>query len=575
MMNADAAKDMLNYSSFGIPYIGGVFGTVPVFFTSNSFLANTYHPMVRFPAGGVPPPPYKFIATTQGSECGLGIISSGQNLINSSGAATLGVGWGLLRAGIGYDLNINAGGNGANRVIYLSIYAPIRIFWLVTVNVPLMIPIVQYDPYPGLLADSQPGGIISLDQANFNKDWDFIGAIAFQANTTVAPGFCFVSRNSALDIVSPTNYVGALSGVNTSTSGINPATWSNDFITQEGSTPTLGNLQHTTFTGRQTRWIFDEMQLNTPAIKENCPISCGLSGSTSFPIYGNGPDYSTIYLPNVTYNWSINGGASIVGANNTYNVQIITPPNPGTLYTLTLTTTSSCWTRSTTRSITCSVPVSRYGDLFLGIYHNGINYSYTYYSCLEDLTQGQGGLTLEFFLATTITVNGITYNVPTTSQTIVVMPTFVIYGSQAALGVVFTGFDNLQILASNNCSSTPVYYTNILQDTGCRVVAPTPKNPLFTLSPNPSSGNEITISQDISTSSETSASTGEEQAQSEAKNEEFTLLLYNKLQIKVRETTLNTPSKTISTEGLPNDVYFLHIISKDGNKVVKQVMILR
>ncbi len=63
--------------------------------------------------------------------------------------------------------------------------------------------------------------------------------------------------------------------------------------------------------------------------------------------------------------------------------------------------------------------------------------------------------------------------------------------------------------------------------------------------------------------------------QSEAKNEEFTLILYNKLQIKVRETTLNTLSKTISTEGLPNDVYFLHIISKDGSKVVKQVMILR
>ena len=110
------------------------------------------------------------------------------------------------------------------------------------------------------------------------------------------------------------------------------------------------------------------------------------------------------------------------------------------------------------------------------------------------------------------------------------------------------------------------------------MVGGTPKSTInFVVSPNPSSGNEITIAQEISkvqsTSSETSSS-GEEQPQAptEAKNEEFTLILYNKLQIKVRETTLNTLSKTISTEGLPNDVYFLHIISKDGSKVVKQVM---
>ncbi len=143
----------------------------------------------------------------------------------------------------------------------------------------------------------------------------------------------------------------------------------------------------------------------------------------------------------------------------------------------------------------------------------------------------------------------------------IVTPQFIIqYGR-----LMFTDFGYYVVSAYNSCGSTRYWYgINILQYHHCRVVAPTPKNPNinFTISPNPSSENEITISKELS-------------EQSEAKNEEFTLILYNKLQIKVRETTLNTLNKTISTEGLSNDVYFLHIISKDGVRVVRQVMILR
>ena len=117
------------------------------------------------------------------------------------------------------------------------------------------------------------------------------------------------------------------------------------------------------------------------------------------------------------------------------------------------------------------------------------------------------------------------------------------------------------ISASNACGRSINYSVTVAEDNSnpCRTV---PEIPRFTLPPNPSSSNDITISQNIS---EISA----------AKNEEFTLILYNKLQVKVCETPLNTLSKTISTENLSNDVYFLHIIDKDGNKVVKQVMILR
>ena len=141
------------------------------------------------------------------------------------------------------------------------------------------------------------------------------------------------------------------------------------------------------------------------------------------------------------------------------------------------------------------------------------------------------------------------------------------------------------VFATNICGAGRNFNFEYVIDPACKVVGNTPKNPTispsinFVVSPNPSSGNEITIAQEISrtqSKSETSAS-GEEkpQTEAEAKIEEFTLVLYNKLQIKVRETALNTLSTTISTEGLPNDVYFLHIISKDGSKVVKRVMILR
>ncbi len=584
--NSPAGKNMLNYSSSMLIPISGVSLFNPIIFTPNTFLANTYHRMVRFPAGGVPPPPYKFIATSQGSECGFGIVSPGQDLINSNGRVSHLIGL-LVRAGVGYEFNVKAGNTGSSRVLYVNIYAEVRIFFgTIVIRRPLIMPLTQNDPYPGLVADSQPGSITDfydVTKANINADWSFLGVFSLNASTTTAGGFCFVSRNSALDIISPVNYVGNLSGGNYNNNASANPSYANAFITQEliyTSIPSSGNIVHTTFTPRQTGWIFDEMQLKTPTKRANCAVNCdifGLAPEINILSVGN---YATLPNPLFTYFWSISGTGAVISAGQGTPSIIVTPlPGVYGTYVLTLTVSTNCSSVITTKTATFlppppppplppppSVVINTVKPYVYGVLCVPNNIEMGFGAVVSNINANQYPLQYNWTSAggsITATIGDrIRWLIgpnPNSNGTTAIIRVSVL--SSVATGSV--------LLANTSYTVTGIVQLN------CRVVTPTPKNATinFIVSPNPSSENEITISQEVS-KSETSAS-GEEQTQSEAKNEAFTLILYNKLQVKVRETTLNTLSKTISTGGLPNDVYFLHIISKDGVRVVKQVMILR
>ena len=603
--NSPAAREMLAYSTITT-------GVNDVTFVMNTFYAQYYVPMITFPSSITPT--YKFLATSQGDECGAGIVGAGASLFSSTGGSNTNIAWGTFSGNLGYEFYMNAA-NGTNRVLYFRLWTRVTLWSWVFGGITIYENSRVFDipnPVPALRLDSQPGGITPIGISfNFNVGRDF-GIFGFTAsgNATSAPGFCFVPRSSALDTYTP-NYVGSLSGAYVSVPGYNNPSRANGFITQErisiAGITLPGNIVHTTFNYRQTQWLFDEIQANTVAISQNCAQNCKypvdavgaqinanntvIAGSTIYSSSTTLPN-TNIYSvsssvglsdPAISYEWSIYGlgsGSSASGVTfsgqGTPTVTLVgLPPNTGNFpyrFGLVVIISTKCWSNASTMNICSGGPkiVTPYTSPSI--------------NALTICIASGGGPVLAFRGATHVVVDGSRVIPVPSLNNVTVVPGLCTLNWNGTLQ--FLAYGTHSAYAYNTCASTPTYNFQLTSlGPNCRVVTPTPKgstlrSSAFTLSPNPSSGNEITISQDISeTSSETSASTGEEkeqaQAQSEAKNEEFTLILYNKLQVKVRETTLNTLSKTISTEGLPNDVYFLHIISKDGNRVVKQVMILR
>ena len=609
--DAPAAREMLSYSTIsnGLPLVQNGVGWV-----ANTFFATHYIPnCANVPAvSGGGEQVFRFIATSQGDECGAGAVGAGASLFSSNGGAGAGILWGTFGANIGYEFYMNAT-NGANRVLLFRLYNQITFFsWLgggitITNN---MRRFELNNPYPALRLDSEPGGITPIG-ISFAVGVGFnIGIVSFNAsaNATSARGFCFVPRSSALDTYTP-NYAGKLSGGYVGAPGVFNPSRANSFITQEAVGTFIKNIEHTAFTYRQTQWLFEEMQ--SSGTKQNCAQNCAepldiiggqvinqagsvsITGNANYTISNAYSVSSTIAGFNgngaISYYWSIPNNPNnplppagttppvitFVGQ-NTPNVTVTnlsTSVDNNYTYMLTVTIRTNCWTKTITRTICNGGPTAYFIDPTLG-FVSAPKIPVTVPLCIS-----RGGYQVSFPGATQIIINGNTIILSTIGNGIFGVG----YGVSSGGNVTLSSNMSLTrylIQASNDCGTGPLYDISLRRLPNCRVVATPTKNPTFTLSPNPSSGNEITISQDISeTSSETSASTGEEKEQAqthpEAKNEEFTLILYNKLQVKVRETTLNTLSKTISTEGLPNDVYFLHIISKDGNRVVKQVMILR
>ena len=611
--DSPAAKEMLAYRAVSTTSI--LTPTSPVTFTANTFLPTIYHPMVDNLQT-----PYRFIATSQGSECGLGIVAPGASLFSSTGGAGTNVLWGTFSNTLGYTFNMNAANGTANSVLNFSIYNRTTLFSWAWGGITIIADVRALNlnqPFPNLNLDAQPGGITSTSQyraalpTGTPAVFD-LGIISFNASVsaTIADGFCFVPRSSALDINSGndpfSSFHGGYSNMIPNSLPYNP-TPTNGYVTQEkvGGYPAsqerrASNMEHTTFTDRQTSWLFDEMQSNAPITRKNCAVDqlCDevstlfrtpaiTIGSTTVGLkirQNAGGGYYVLNNSAInSYVWSISGSATITSGQGTPVVALGNLAG-GTNYTLTVTVTSNCWTRTTSTTVTCLAPVATITPRPLS------NITRIIIACLPagkpkvDFTSGP----FDYLSVTSVSLgmNNVNFAFPATGSVLVYAPSSPTTNPFAEItasgNVIFNRYGDYKVFAVNLCglTSNSIFF-RLLPDNGCRVVAQMPKTPTFIVSPNPSSGNEITIAQEISkvqSTSETSAS-GEEQplaeAPTEAKNEEFTLILYNKLQIKVRETTLNTLSKTISTEGLPNDVYFLHIISKDGSKVVKQVMILR
>jgi hypothetical protein len=290
----------------------------------NTFLQSIYRPMITFAATD-PQPQYRFVATSQGSQCGIGTIPVGGNLASGEAEASAGGPISLLTMSVisrlRLKLSINTKGLSANNqggeIAFFRLRREAAYFYgLVGANKTFVEihrpePIIA-NPIPW---ESVPAGTIGFPvntTFTFADDWNFLsmGFLGYDYRFTTASQFSFLPTVSALDVVNPASInKDNIFGFNASV--IAPANSFNAARTiAQNQDPITNNfnIPHTDFTSRNAQWIFNEMQNN--------PQPCDVLCANLLPILGNdvicnSGVYRIDNLPaNATITWSVPTGNS-------------------------------------------------------------------------------------------------------------------------------------------------------------------------------------------------------------------------------------------------------------------------
>jgi len=288
----------------------------------NTFLQNTYPPMVTFLPTD-PQPQYQFIATSQGSQSGIGSHPVGVTLVSGEGQGSVSGPLFILTAGIisrlKLKVNIQAkglqGNTQGNEILYFRWRRESSIFWGVVNTSKTFIDIHRYEPTNitnPMPWESVPGaveGLRFINQTLFAGNWCWIsmGFLGYDYRFEFVPRFTFLPVISALDVANP----GAFNRTNIFNFVANGTSPPGTFVPQRiiaqetffGAGGFEFNEFHTDFTSRNARWIFNEME-NIPQ-----PISCedqctspDIIGQDEFCNYGT---YSVNVPPGATVNWTI------------------------------------------------------------------------------------------------------------------------------------------------------------------------------------------------------------------------------------------------------------------------------
>ncbi len=265
LLNTDGAQQQL------VMTVTNASGTV----SANTFLNTIYRPMVTF-SGSDPVPSYAFKAISNGSQCGVNVMTPGASLVSGSATANLNaVGW-LLSSWIGlpvitrwkYHTEVQAKaltGSSSHEIVHFRLKRIQKLFFIINNN-KTFASINRNEPsFNTVPWESIPGGYeslgerLSLGSNPLEESWSLIGQwfLGYNAKFSMAPRFGFVPLISSLDVASPVNYnstyVYPISGLNGSRS--------DKYIAQERiGTTTLYNSHHTDLTSRNAAWLYHELE---------------------------------------------------------------------------------------------------------------------------------------------------------------------------------------------------------------------------------------------------------------------------------------------------------------------------
>lgn len=250
----------------------------------NTFLDGPYRTMINFDGTSITQP-YRFVATSNGSQCGEVVAAPNSVLasLNANGIANL-FGLALWTEGRTYlDMRRLPEMGQTSRILDFAL--ELKIKFLVFNKLKIAMKIQQNTSGNLLPLDGAAGGtrrlgayipattLSSITPASGSSNWLIFGYTYNYSTPYVAPTFTFITTASALDVV---NLNAINIPYNVSQTGLNGSRAAN-YIAQEqisllAPTGIINNVNHTDFYARTCRWLFNEMENLTQPI--NCDDFC-------------------------------------------------------------------------------------------------------------------------------------------------------------------------------------------------------------------------------------------------------------------------------------------------------------
>ncbi|AMJ66104.1 T9SS type A sorting domain-containing protein [Hymenobacter sp. PAMC 26628] len=282
----------------------------------NSFVDGDYRAMIAPPAGGFP---YRFVATSLGSQCGKGPLAPYDELVRIEAGGYLNLV--MVSTSIHTQVVVNALPNPGQvqRLSGLQVWNQVRV--LLFTRKFYLSKLAYQSPAANRIAwDGLPGGVqyvngqLSLTPGT-NSGTKLWGIVGYYKNVALGNAFCFVPSASALDVPMLDNNTARASFVNGYTSSTSPPlaeTYIAEVPHYDRTTGTTAyNSPHPFFTGRQSQWIYNEME--RPFNGNTNPTACDPNPecNPAPPRFINGPQnvcgtatYSASAIAGAVYNWT-------------------------------------------------------------------------------------------------------------------------------------------------------------------------------------------------------------------------------------------------------------------------------
>ncbi len=535
VMNAPATQQMLIVQA-----TNGTGG-----YATNTFLSTTYRNMITFPASG-PQPAYKIESTSLGSECGLGSLAPGTNLLHTAGQFFISPAPWISRTSFNTNIVANAlPSYGSSQLIMnLHVWINLWILYVIIINVDLTNKSASSPPNM-LPWDGAPGGTQNVAQqvgTQIPSNTYSLGPfVNIDLHTTLAGDFCFVPTVSALDITTinatahASSYVGGISPTDPARVG--------NFIAQEkytSNSKSYYNQSHPRFTARNAQWIFNEME-NPVGNTVNCSSDCSTSYagliSGPSPLCGTANYVVNNLPPNSSVSWSsfrkyaltINSSGMATRVNNSSGPEEIIATING-----------SCGSTSASFSVDVGLPYFTQATCNGLPVNFGGTYANPYYVGAWNSVLVTGSENVNFSLSS---------------------PYFT-YGSYQGHGVYnfISKYSNntihLFITSTNSCGTTngDIYFCNMDNCTGG----------MFVLSayPNPATSTlSVQVTDSLSTNTQHTL------------DEQCEIRLMDRFSRTVFTAHSSDRTFDIPTDGLPSDIYYLNVFYKD--KVLQKQIVIK
>jgi hypothetical protein len=542
VINAPASQQMLILRATN--GTGGV--------ANNTFIDNIYQPMITFPSTG-PQPAYQVRAISLGSQCGIGSLNPGTELVRTEGKFFISPKPWIKRRTFKIDVVVNAlpTFGTVSRISRLQIRVQRTLYSAINISINLTNKEAN-SPAGALTWDGAPGGTQSIAQQAGARipsvNFTYLPFINLTLNTpTLAGDFCFVPTVSALDIDNITQ--GTLYGTyvdGIAAAGTNSRT--DEFISQEQIVgTTIFNQRHPFFVARSAEWTFREMEE-----RSNNNLNCSDECTTDrFTIAGPASFCSSA-------SFQLNGVPA--GSNVTWSASptLFSPSSgPGSSFTTTATTNSGSGTITFIIATDCG-PKTVTRNVTVGNDHNfsisgpsSVCPGQTVFFSIDPVNY-PGVLEYDWLYPT-----GWTYLGGENSPWLDI---------QAPYSNGFGG-GTIGLKIRTECGWTDTPITKYVQENyyGC-----SSSSYSYSISPNPADGYV-----EVKAKKKVKSKDGKEEI---TENFDFTELkdvevkLYDKFSKLLKTGKLKEGKLKFSTNNLPNDIYILHIIN--GQEVIQEKIIV-